>query len=128
MTLVNATTEPIEIFYDGRCGLCQREIRYYQRIAPRYRFRFTDVTKETERLSPYGLSLDAALRKFYVADVEGNLHAGVDAFIVIWRELFGWRWLAKFVNLSLVKPCARLLYRYFAAWRYRRNGYGRCLL
>ncbi|MEC9079196.1 MAG: DCC1-like thiol-disulfide oxidoreductase family protein, partial [Pseudomonadota bacterium] len=28
----------ITVFFDGKCGLCSREIRHYQKIAPAERF------------------------------------------------------------------------------------------
>ena len=38
----------ITVFYDGKCGLCAREIGYYRRIAPDGVFVWQDVSESAE--------------------------------------------------------------------------------
>lgn len=49
-----------------------------------------------------------------------TIHKGVDSFILIWRQLKKWRYLAMFVNLPLIKQVANFLYNIFAKWRFKR--------
>ena len=110
----------ITVFYDGKCGLCAREIGYYRRIAPDGVFAWQDVSESSELLEREGMSLLQALQLLHVKDDAGRLHVGVDAFIVIWQSLQRWRWLALVVALPIIRPLASWVYRAFATWRFKR--------
>lgn len=115
-------TKPI-IFYDGQCPLCQREIQHYQRTQGAGELEFVDLTQAEDRLKPYAITLKSALLKLHAVDAQGVIKVGVDAFILIWRHLKGWRWLARFVNIPGIKQLAVLSYHWFAKWRFIKNGY-----
>ena len=110
----------ITVFYDGKCGLCAREIGYYRRIAPDGVFVWQDVSESAELLEREGVSLVQALQLLHVIDDAGRLRVGVDAFIVIWQSLPRWRLLALVAALPIIRPLASWIYRAFAAWRFSR--------
>ena len=110
----------ITVFYDGKCGLCAREIAYYRRIAPAGVFAWHDITESAELLHSAGISLAEGLKLLHVQDETGQLHIGVDAFIVIWKSLPRWRVLALLVALPVVRPLTNYVYRAFATWRFSR--------
>lgn len=35
----------IKVFYDGKCGLCTKEINHYKKIAPKNIFSWIDITE-----------------------------------------------------------------------------------
>ena len=39
-----------KVFYDGKCGLCNKEINYYKRIAPKNIFEWYDIASNPEKL------------------------------------------------------------------------------
>lgn len=47
----------ITVFYDGKCGLCSKEINYYRKIAPNDIFDWQDITKSADELKKEGISL-----------------------------------------------------------------------
>ncbi|MCI4663841.1 MAG: DUF393 domain-containing protein [Neomegalonema sp.] len=110
----------IKVYYDGKCGLCSREIAYYKRIAPSGRFDWRDASRDRSVLAERGVSQADALRWMHAEDDAGALHVGVDAFIVIWRGLPWWRRLAPIIAAPVVRPAASWVYRRFAAWRFSR--------
>ena len=110
----------ITIFYDGKCGLCAKEINYYRRIAPIGIFNWQDITESDDELKKEGISLSEGLRLLHAKDNQGRIHIGVDAFILIWKQLKWWRNLAFFVGLPIIYQVADFLYRYFANWRFKR--------
>ena len=110
----------ITVFYDGKCGLCAREIGYYRRIAPDGVFAWQDVSESAELLEREGVSLVQALQLLHVIDDAGRLRVGVDAFIVIWQSLPRWRLLALIVASPVVRPLASWAYRAFTTWRFSR--------
>ena len=118
----------ITVFYDGKCGLCRREIEHYKRIAPHGIFEWVDITVAPEAFIALGYEVADGLKELHVRDGSGVVHSGVDGFIVIWQQLARWRVLAVFVGLPIIRPVAQRLYGAFAAWRFKKLGYGTCEL
>ncbi len=116
----------ISVFFDGKCNLCSKEINYYQRIAPKNTFNWVDITKTPGELDKFEIKLSDGLRLMHVADSNGNISTGVDAFIIMWKQIKYWKILGLFVSLPIVKQIANLLYQYFADWRF--NRYEHCLI
>jgi predicted DCC family thiol-disulfide oxidoreductase YuxK len=116
----NSAARPV-VFYDGDCPLCRREIAHYRRVDREARLCWVDAAAETEVLARYGLSVQAAMAELHLLDTAGSWQRGVDAFLVIWQHLPGYRWLGRLVHwLHLRRPLG-FFYRRFAAWRYRRR-------
>jgi predicted DCC family thiol-disulfide oxidoreductase YuxK len=116
----------ISVFFDGKCNLCSKEINYYQRIAPKNTFNWVDITKTPGELDKFEIKLSDGLRLMHVADSNGNIFTGADAFIIMWKQIKYWKFLGLFVSLPIVKQIANLLYQYFADWRF--NRYEHCLI
>ena len=116
----------ISVFFDGKCNLCSKEINYYRRIAPKNTFNWVDITKTPGELDKFEIKLSDGLRLMHVADSRGNIFTGVDAFIIMWKQIKYWKILGLFVSLPIVKQIANLLYQYFADWRF--NRYEHCLI
>ncbi|MEO0637366.1 MAG: DUF393 domain-containing protein [Pseudomonadota bacterium] len=110
------------IFYDGKCGLCRREIEHYRKLALKRgvdRFEWVDVAADPSAASRLGVDQATALLHMHALDDAGEVRRGVDVFRVIWEEFPGWRWLAKLVSLPGINALARLGYEAFARIRFR---------
>ena len=118
----------IKVYYDGKCGLCRREIGHYQKIAEPDRFHWVDITEDKRELEKSGLTFDVALRRLHAQDLEGRLYKGVDAFILIWKNLPRWKYLAPLISLPIIKPIADFAYDRFADWRIDRLHAQRCAI
>ena len=77
----------ITVYYDGKCGLCSREINYYRKIVPPGLFNWRDATEHQKALESVGITLPDALKALLAFDENGRIHKGVDAFIIIWKNL-----------------------------------------
>lgn len=110
----------ITVFYDGKCGLCSKEINYYRKIAPAGMFDWQDITESADDLKQEGISLSQGLKLLHAKDSSGQMHVGVDAFILIWKQLKRWRVLAVLVGLPIIRLIANAAYRAFASWRFKR--------
>ena len=110
----------IRVFYDGKCGLCRREIEHYQRIAPEGVFDWVDITVDASALARLGVAYADGLKLLHAQDLQGKLHVGPDAFILIWRQIPRLRILALIVGAGFIRPVADRAYRIFAAWRFKR--------
>ena len=92
----------ITVFYDGKCGLCSKEVSHYRKIAPAGVFDWQDITESAEDLNKEGISLSEGLKLLHAKDKSGQMHVGVDAFILIWKQLKRWRVLAFLVGLPII--------------------------
>jgi predicted DCC family thiol-disulfide oxidoreductase YuxK len=110
----------ITVFYDGKCGLCSKEINHYRKIAPSKIFNWQDITESADELNQEGITLAEGLRLLHAKDNSGQIHVGVDAFILIWKQLSRWRVLAFLVGLPIIRHIANASYRAFANWRFKR--------
>ena len=116
-----------KMFFDGGCPLCRREVDHYRFLDRRDRVDWVDISREPDLLSRYGIDPEAAMRKLHALDERGRIVSGVSAFVVVWRNLPLYRYLAWFVERLDLVPTLDGVYARFAAWRFRRRcGSGSC--
>lgn len=113
-------SQKIKIFYDGRCKLCMREIIYYRKVASSDIFEWIDINKAPHALIHKGVSLSDGLMYMHAQDESGELHIGVDAFILIWKNLNFWCMLASLISIPPLYQLSRFFYNLFARWRFNR--------
>ena len=107
-----------EVLFDGKCGLCNKEIRYYQSIAPKEKFKWVDITVPKNLARYPTIDLREALMNLHVIEGE-NIKSGVDAFIAIWSDLGYFKLLGLFVRLPIIYQFACIFYRLFANYRFK---------
>lgn len=107
-------TDETRVLYNGRCPVCSTEIAHYSKTAQAndLPIRFDDL--HHGELYRYGVDADIAARRLHVLH-EGQLFVGVDAFIVLWRQLPRFRLLARVVALPGLKQIAAVIYDYVLA-------------
>lgn len=110
----------ITVYYDGTCGLCSKEITHYRNIAPKGVFDWQDITVCADALQEQGISLAEGLKLLHATDDAGTWHIGVNAFLLIWRQLPRWRILGGLVSLPGIRFIADKSYSAFAEWRFKR--------
>ena len=113
----------IKVFYDGKCGLCSKEISYYQKISPGGTFEWIDITRNKDLALEEGFTYENSLKLLHVKDEKNELKIGVDAFIVIWSALPKFKILAKIATLPIVSWILQKAYIIFADWRFKRIKY-----
>lgn len=105
---------PVVAFYNGGCPVCSTEINAYKRVVARHGDRvglwFHDINADRSALAGFGLDGDAAKRRMHALDAAGRLHAGVDAFAVIWERMPGAAWAARLIRLPGVHAVAGWVY------------------
>ena len=110
----------IKVFFDGKCGLCNKEINYYRSIARAGDFLWEDVANDPSPLLNLRVTQADALRRLHAQDSDGRLYIGVAAFVLIWQKLpyFKWAVLAWFIKLPLIYQFSAFLYGRFADYRF----------
>ena len=110
----------LTVYYDGKCGLCRREIEYYKRVAPPGGFLWRDIANDPNSLADLDVSQADALRRLHARDAAGTVYVGVAAFIAIWQGLNYWKYLALIFKLPLLEAIASVVYDRFADYRFSR--------
>ena len=110
----------ITVYYDGKCGLCSKEINHYKKIADNSKFNWVDITVDDAEFKKCGFKLTEGLKFLHAKDGKGNFYKGVDAFILIWKNIKYWKILGHFAALPIIKNIADFLYSAFAKRRFNK--------
>jgi predicted DCC family thiol-disulfide oxidoreductase YuxK len=121
-----AGAEPlVTVCYNGACPVCSREIAVYRRKAEAHGVpaRWVDVSVPKAEAAaatqacgiPAGVGREGLLKRMHAVGADGRAVAGIDAFLVVWRVLPGYGWLARVAALPGVKPVLGWLYDHAAA-------------
>jgi len=107
------------LFFDGQCPLCRREIAHYQRLDGAQRVDWQDIFSDTCPLSQYGLDRVQAMQVIHAVNSAGQLCKGLDAFMIIWRELPYYRHLARLIEMLHLSRPVNAIYHRFARRRFQ---------
>ena len=77
----------LEVFYDGGCPACRREMAHYRAQPGAEAIRFTDGAHDLARLAEVGLAPIDAIATLHARDASGTWHVGMPAFREIWLRL-----------------------------------------
>ena len=106
-----------QVFYDGGCPLCRREIDHYRRLPGGDRLEWIDIDDPEAHLGHFGLDRSAAMARLHVLDANARWQTGAWAFAAIWSELPRYRWLAAILRKTHGLPLLDRAYNQFARWR-----------
>lgn len=122
MDEVNTDEEQLTVYYDGGCGYCRAEIKWYRWLDRRHRLHWVDISRDRGRLEQHGISYAAAMAELHVVGEAGRHYLGVHSFLAIWSRLPVYSWLARCLARwpAALRGLERL-YRKFARWRLRRQ-------
>lgn len=111
---------PLQVFFDGACPLCSREIDHYRRQDRQGRLQPIDISAPDFDPRRYGIARESFMAELHAIDRAGTVYRGVAAFRAIWQafpEKTGYRVMGRLVGLPLVEPVATQAYRLFARLR-----------
>lgn len=110
-----------EVFFDGDCPLCRREIAMVQRLDRRGRVLCTDIAAKGFDAAPLGRTHEELMARIHGRLEDGSLVEGVEVF----RQMYAAIGLGPLVALTRVPPLSWALelgYRWFARNRLRLTG------
>lgn len=115
-------TEHVEVYFDGACPLCMREITMLRRLDRARRIRFTDIAAPGFDPSRTGLTMDALMARIHGRRLpSGEPIEGVEVFRALY-EAVGAGPLVALTRLPGVRQLLDAGYRAFAANRLRLTG------
>jgi predicted DCC family thiol-disulfide oxidoreductase YuxK len=110
-----------EVFFDGQCPLCRREIAFIRWLDRRGRVAITDIAAPGFEPESIGRTRDELMARIHGRLADGRLVEGVEVF----RRLYAAVGLGPLVAFSRVAPISWVLdagYRWFARNRLRLTG------
>lgn len=114
----------IEVFYDGACPLCMREIRMLQGRDRKQHIRFVDIAADGFDAASVGLTWETLMDRIHGRLPDGTLVEGVEVFRRLYAAV-GFEPLVALTRLPGVSQLLDLAYPAFAKNRLRLTG--RCV-
>ena len=111
----------IEVFFDGECPLCMREIRMLQRRDKHRKIKFTDISSENFDEDSVGISWNNLMDRIHGRRPDGTIVEGIEVF----RELYSAIGFGPVVALTRLPGISQILnlgYHLFAKNRLRITG------
>lgn len=115
------TDYAIEVFYDGDCPLCKREVNVLRLMDRGNRLRLTNIAAADFDASRYDVTMDRFMEEMHGRLPNGEWVTGVEAFRHIYGAL-GFGWLVSATRLPGVSHLADKAYHVFAKNRLRLTG------
>ena len=111
----------VEVFYDGDCPLCKREIGVLRWADRRQRVRFTDIAAPDFDSSTLGISWSTLMDRIHGRLPDGSWIEGVEVFRRLYAAV-GLGWLVWFTRLPGIAGLLEWSYRIFAKNRLKWTG------
>jgi predicted DCC family thiol-disulfide oxidoreductase YuxK len=111
----------VEMFYDGECPLCRREVDMLRRFDRKSRIRFTDIAASGFDPSPLGLTYQRMMASIHGRLPTGQVIEGVEVF----RQAYAAIGLGPLIAATRLPGIRQLLdasYELFAKNRLRLTG------
>lgn len=118
---MTAHAPAFEVFFDGDCPLCRREIELVRRLDRRGRVQCTDIAAPGFDPQPLGRTHGELMARIHGRLPDGSFVEGVEVF----RQLYAAVGLGPLVALTRIPPVSWAMeagYRWFAKNRLRLTG------
>ena len=122
MTLAPSSPDfEVEVFYDGACPLCLREIEMLRRKDRKQRIRFSDIAAPGFDAAALGIPWATLMERIHGRLPDGTIIEGVEVFRRLYAAV-GFESLVAVTRLPGVKQALNASYRLFAQNRLRLTG------
>jgi predicted DCC family thiol-disulfide oxidoreductase YuxK len=111
----------IEVFFDGDCPLCRREIAMLQRRDRQQRIRFTDIAAPGFEAGALGTDQATLMGRIHGRLPDGTWIDGVEVFRRLYTAV-GLGWLVSLTRLPVLSRLIEVAYDVFARHRLRLTG------
>ena len=109
----------VKVFFNNSCNICRAEINHYKKHSDNS-VEWIDVTNNEEARKITSKSDKELLRRLHVKK-DGKIYVGVDAFLLVWKEIPKYKILYKFFKLPVVYHFFYIGYEIVAFFLYLKN-------
>jgi len=111
----------IEVFYDGDCPLCIREINMLRNMDKHHRIKFTDISSPEFNITCVNLTMQMLMDRIHGRLPDGTLIEGVEVFRQLYSAV-GFTWIVKLTRIPGISHLLDWGYRIFAKNRLKWTG------
>jgi len=111
----------LEVFFDGGCPLCLREVRFLKHRDRQEKIKFTDIDAPEFSAEAYGKSHQELMAKMHGRLPDGTWITGVEVFRRLYSAI-GFGPLVLLTRLPIIRQIMDLGYYVFAKNRLRLTG------
>ncbi len=111
----------VEVFFDGACPLCRKEIAMLRWWDRHHRICFTDITEESFDATAMGVSMEDLIAEIHGRAADGTLIRGVEVFRQLYSSV-GFRWLVAVTRVPGIAYAFDCAYSIFAKHRLKLTG------
>lgn len=111
----------IEVFYDGDCPLCIREINMLRNMDKHHRIKFTDISSPEFNITCVNLTMQMLMDRIHGRLPDGTLIEGVEVFRQLYSAV-GFTWIVKLTRIPGISHFLDWGYRIFAKNRLKWTG------
>lgn len=111
-----APIKTFEVFFDGQCPLCKREIEMIRRQDKSKKLELTDISRSD--FSSDDFSLDTLMREIHGRMPNGEYVKGVEVFREIYQRI-GFSGIVASTRLPVIRQLLDVAYRCFAFLRFK---------
>ncbi len=115
------SSKQFQVFFDGDCPLCQREINWLRKKDRNKQIDFIDIAADSFDEITHGKPYDTLMAQIHGRDQDGNWITGVEVFRRLYQAA-GYGGLVKLTRLPVIKQGLDIVYRVFAKYRTRLTG------
>ena len=120
----------LTVWYNSKCPVCDGGIKWQEsrlvRAARAGAVEFRDINDEPSIFLRFGIGLEDIRRRLHGLDAQGRLFIGADCAIEMWQRTPGDVWLARLIELQVIRQIVRFSCDRFADLLYtwnRRKGH-----
>jgi predicted DCC family thiol-disulfide oxidoreductase YuxK len=110
-----------EVFYDGECPLCRREINFLKSKDRKGRIRFSDLQNLQLNTPEIPRTYDQLMAEIHGRFPDGTWVTGVEVFRRLY-DAIGWTWVVAPTRWPLIRNVLNVGYRFFAKRRLALTG------
>ncbi len=107
----------LRLFYDGRCGLCGKEIALLKRYDSQNRIDFVDIYQSDFNTHYPHIDVIEADKILHGELPDGQVITGLDVNLLAW-QLVERHTFIQCLKWPIIYPLAKLGYRFFARFRH----------
>jgi predicted DCC family thiol-disulfide oxidoreductase YuxK len=112
-TQKSSSKDLLEIYFDGACPVCSREMRYLRKRDKNNLISFIDVSAENFDPAAYNRTRDDFMKQIHARLPDGKIITGMEVFRQAYNRV-GYGWLLFPTKLPLIKQIADFAYAVFA--------------
>ena len=108
-----------KVLFNNSCNICRAEINHYKKYSNKD-IEWVDVTNNKEAQQITSKSYEQLLRRMHVIQ-DGNLIEGAEVFLIIWKNIPKYNFLAKIFSIKPLFILFHYVYEIVAYFLFLKN-------